>query len=237
MRMNTTKHLVIRIAAVAFLLAATHAFAEMPKGEYLEGRNSTTGVILAHGQGQGPDSQVVGPLRKAINNELGFHTLSLKMPVLRGKMSQELLQDYVSTFPEAYQRIQAGIDFLKKEKGVERIYLMGYSMGGRMTSAFLANHPDSGIIGFIGVGLWAGGEEPLNANLNLRKVRIPVLDVFAENDKDALFAKNRSKFVSERFTQVPVPGATHDYRGHEDEVNTAVVNWLKAQTTGRSAGR
>ncbi|MBC7781516.1 MAG: hypothetical protein H7125_15595 [Proteobacteria bacterium] len=36
-----------------------------------------------------------------------------------------------------------------KDKGVERIYLMGYSMGGRMTSASLANQPVPGIVGYI----------------------------------------------------------------------------------------
>lgn len=86
-----------------------------------------------------------------------------------------------------------------KEKGVKRVYLMGYSMGERMTTAFLANHPNSGIAGYIGVGLWAGGEEPLNSNLNLRKVKIPVLDVYAGNDQDAKFAENRKPLVSERF--------------------------------------
>jgi len=221
----------------ALMFVATVAHAEMPKGEYLDGKDSRVGVILAHGQGLDPDSHVVGPLRKAIHRELGFHTLSLQMPTLPGARSPELFQQYASTFPEAYQRIQAGINFLKKEKGVERVYLMGYSMGGRMTSAFLANHPDSGIAGYIGVGLWAGGEEPLNTNLNLRKVKIPVLDVYAENDRDAKFAENRKPFVSERFKQVPIAGAKHDYRGYDSHVNAAVIAWLKDQEAAKPAAR
>jgi len=145
-------------------------YAGMPRGAYLEGKNSRAGVILAHGQGMDPDSNVVGPLRKFINKELGFHTLSLQMPVVSGAKSPDKFLEYGPTFSDAYKTIQAGIDFLKKEKGVERIYLMGYSMGGRMTTGFLAQNPYSGVIGYIGVGLLAGGQEPLNTNLNLKKL-------------------------------------------------------------------
>lgn len=60
----------------------------MPQGLYLEAPGSTVAVILAHGQGLGPDSQVVSPLRKAIHRELGMHTLSLQMPVLPGPPSR-----------------------------------------------------------------------------------------------------------------------------------------------------
>ena len=217
------------IAGLIVFLSANTALAVMPEGKYLAGKDSKIALILAHGQGLDPDSQVVGLLRKAINKELGFHTLSLQMPVVPGKRSKETFLAYESTFPDAYKRIQAAIDFLKKEKGVERVYLMGYSMGGRMTSAFLANHPDSGISGYIGVGLWAGFEEPLNTNLNLRKVNIPVLDVYAGTDKDATFAEERKAFLSERFKQVSIPGAKHDYRGYENQVNEAIITWMKEQ--------
>jgi predicted alpha/beta-hydrolase family hydrolase len=225
--MKRTENFVIQIIALVIFLVAGTVYAEMPKGEYLEGKGSKVGVILAHGQGWDPDSHVVGPLRRVINKELGFHTLSLQMPIIPGKRSPETFQEYASTFPEAYKIIQAAIDFLKKEKGVERVYLMGYSMGGRMTTAFLANHPDSGIVGYIGVGLVAGGEEPLNTNFNLRKVKIPVLDIYAENDQDAKFAQNRKSFVSERFKQVPIAGAKHDYKGYDKQIADAVIPWLQ----------
>lgn len=220
---------VARWCAVLFCLAGATARADMPKGEYLEGRDSRVGVILAHGQGLDPDSQVVGPLRRAINKELGFHTLSLQMPVLPGARSADRLPEYAATFPDAYKAIQAGIDFLKKERGVERVYLMGYSMGGRMTSAFLAQAADPGVVGFIGVGLLGGGTEPLNTNLNLRKVKLPVIDVHADSDPDAASAAFRKPFVSDRYTQVVIAGARHDYRGYDDQVAQAVLAWLKRQ--------
>ncbi len=208
-------------------------YADMPKGAYLEGKDSTVGVILVHGQGLDPDSNVVGPLRKSINKELGFHTLSLQMPVVSGAKSPDKFLEYVSTFPEAYKTIQAGIDFLKKEKGVERIYLMGYSMGGRMTTGFLAQTPDSGIIGYIGVGLLGGGQEPLNTNLNLKSIKLPVIDIHADSGPDAKSAAFRKPFVSDRYTQVIISGAKHDYRGYDNEVATAVIAWLKQQESAK----
>jgi pimeloyl-ACP methyl ester carboxylesterase len=218
-----------RILIVLATTVSACAMAQMPDGKYLEAKGSRVAVILAHGQGLDPDSQVVGPLRRAIHKELGFHTLSLQMPTLAGKRSPELFKEYASTFPEAYARIQAGIDFLRRDKGVERIYLMGYSMGGRMTTAYLANHPDAGVVGYIGVGLAAGGPEPLNTNLNLRKLTLPVIDIYAEDDTDAQFAANRKGLLSARFVQVPIAGARHDYRGHENQVVEAVVDWLRKQ--------
>lgn len=215
---------------IAVFCLVDGAQAEMPKYSlYLDGGASKIGVILAHGQGQGPDSKVVDPLRKALHKELGIHTLSLKMPTIQGKYSPDKFKEYEAYFPEAYKTIKAGIDFLRNEKGVERIYLMGYSMGGRMTTAYLAENPESGVVGYIGVGLLAGGEVPLNSNLNLKKINIPVLDIYAENDKDAKFAEVRSNFVSDRFKQVPIPGAKHDYSCCEPSVNAAAIEWIKVQ--------
>jgi len=208
-------------------LVVTSALAQMPQGDYLEGKDSKVGVVLAHGRGNGPDGNVVGPLRRALHKELGVHTLSLQMPD-PGADSPDA-PELAAAFPEAYRRIQAAIDFLKKEKQVDRIYLMGHSMGGRMTSGFLASNHDSGVVGFIGVGLSAGGKEPVNTNLNLRKVKVPVVDVYGNNEMDSRAASFRKTLTSERFSQVEIPGAKHDYRGYDKQVADVVVQWLRKQ--------
>ena len=206
---------------------ATHVTAQMPQGEYLDGKDSKVGVVLAHGRGNSPDGNVVGPLRRGINKDLGFHTLSLRMPD-PGADSPDS-PELAAAFPEAYQRIQFAIDYLKTQKGVERIYLMGHSMGGRMTTGFLANNPTAPVVGFIGVGLTAGGKEPVNTNLNLRKVKIPVVDVYGDNEMDAKAASFRKQLVSETYVQFEIPGAKHDYRGYEKPVSDIVIEWLKRQ--------
>jgi pimeloyl-ACP methyl ester carboxylesterase len=219
----------VNFFCVAFLAYTAQAAAQMPKGEYIEAKGAKVAVVLAHGQGLDPDANVVGPLRRAINADLGLHTLSLSMPTLPGTRSLDLFEEYASTLPDAYSRIQAAIDFLKKEKGVERIYLMGHSMGARMVTGYLANTPDASVVGLIGVGMLAGGKEPLNPNLSLRRIKIPVIDIYAENDRDARSAEFRKSMVSDRFAQVSIPGATHDYRGYEKVVADTVTGWIKKQ--------
>lgn len=83
-------------------------------------------------------------------------------------------------------------------------------MGARMTTGYLAENPDSGVAGYLGVGLLGGGEPPLNANANPRQVKIPVIGMYAESSNDAKFAGFQKAFVSDRHVQIPVPGAQHD---------------------------
>jgi predicted alpha/beta-fold hydrolase len=217
------KSILALLVVMAFWMSST-AWAEMPKGEYLAGKNSNTAVILAHGRGQGPDSNVVSTLRKNINKELGFHTLSLQMPVL----SSTNYLDYAPTFPDAFKTIQAAIDYLTTEKSVKRIYLMGYSMGARMTTAFLVEKPTSVIVGYIGVGLLEGGSKPLDANQNLASIRLPIIDIFADKTPlDLKSAENRRSQVSDAFKQVKISGADHSFRGYDDQIVQAVIGWLK----------
>jgi len=212
--------------ATIFFLLVTNVYAQPPGSELLQGKETTTAVVLAHGIGGGPDAKVVGPLRKAINKELGFYTLSLQMPVLPGKD----FRAHAPAFPDAYKTIQAGIDYLTKEKGVKRIYIVGYSMGARMTSAFLAEQPHPAVVGFIGVGVLEGGGEPLDANQNLRRVRLPVIDIYADKTPlDLRSAENRQSLVSDSYRQIRIEGADHSFRGYDERVAQVIIAWLKEQ--------
>lgn len=212
----------------AFLFAlfawALPASAQMPPGEFLEAKGATAAVILAHGRALGPDSQVVGPLRRAINKDVSLHTLSLQLPVLA-------TQDYVAyaaTFPDAYKTLQSAIDFLSNEKGVKRIYVMGYSMGARMTTAFLASRENSAVVGYIGVGVLQGGGDLLDANINIQKLKVPVIDIYADSTPlDLSSAQNRKSLVGDRYKQVQLRGANHSFRGYEGALSESVVAWLK----------
>ena len=205
---------------------ALPASAQMPTGEFLEAKGATAAVILAHGRGQDPDSQVVGPLRRAINKEIGLHTLSLQMPVLT--TSNYLA--YAATFPDADKTLQSAIDYLTNEKGVKRIYVMGYSMGARMTTAFLASRENPAVVGYIGVGVLQGGGDILDANINIQKLKIPVIDLYADStSQDLSSAQGRASLVGDRYQQVQMRGSNHSFRGYEDALSEAVVAWLKAR--------
>ena len=216
------------LLVVGVVLLISNAHAQPVGSALLEGKGSATAVILAHGIGAGPDAKVVGPLRRAINQELGFTTLSLQMPVLATKD----FKAYAPVFLDAHKTIQAAIDFLVKEEAVKRIYLIGYSMGARMTSSFLAAESTvpQVVVGFIGIGLLEGGGEPLDANLNVRHLHLPILDVYADRSPlDLKSAENRKSLVSDSYKQVRIAGADHSFVGYDLQMAQAIIDWLKEQ--------
>lgn len=211
---------------LSLLAGLAPAVAQMPSGEFIETKGATTAVILAHGRAQGPDGQVVGPLRRSIAKDAGMHTLSLQMPVLT---TPDYLA-YAATYPDAYKTLQSAIVFLIKEKGVKRIYVLGYSMGARMTTAFLATQHAPEVIGYIGIGVLEGGGELLDANLNIKNLTVPVIDLYADaTPLDLSSAENRKALVGDRYKQVQIRGANHSFRGYDDALAEATSAWLKEQ--------
>ena len=205
------------------LFGAGGALAEMPAGSvYLDGGGSEYALILSHGVGQSPTALVVEPLRHAVHRTLGWHTLSLSMP------REENWSQFGRVFPLAFERIAQAIDFLKRERGVRHIYLMGHSMGSRMSSAYLADHPGAPVRGLIVAGIRHDGGVPMNGRLNLQHVELPVLDIWGEDDgRDSMFAAERRDLVSPLYTQVSVAGANHSFERREAEFSARVVEWLR----------
>ncbi len=204
---------------------AKHKDYDLPYNAYLDGKNSKTAVILCHGRGHHPTWDVVDPLRRGIHKALGYHTLSIQMPTTVG------FENYLPLFSDAYKRIQKSIDYLVKEKGITRIYLMGHSMGARMSSAFLVQDKKKQVTGYIGVGVVGGGDGPLDANSNLISVAddIPIIDIVANGDeKDRFDAEYRKLLIQSKiYSQVIQPGAGHRFSGYEDDMVAKVVDWLK----------
>jgi pimeloyl-ACP methyl ester carboxylesterase len=199
----------------------------MPLGEFLEAKGAAAGVILAHGRGRGPDMDLLGPLRRAITKDAGLYSLSLQMPVL--PPTTDYLA-YAATYPDAYKTLQSAIDFLTREKNVKRVYVMGYSMGARMTTAFLARHDTPAVVGYIGVGVLEGGGELLDANLNIRNLKVPIIDICADSSPlDLSSAQNRKDLIGDKYKQLPMRGANHSFLSYENTICEAVVTWLKEQ--------
>ncbi len=213
------------LAAIALSLSSS-ALADKPKGSvYIDGGENRSAVILAHGKGKHPTWLVVDPLRNGVNDKLGFHTLSLQMPT-----GHQNWKDYAADFPEAYNIINDAIRFLKNDKGVTKIFLMGHSMGSRMASSFVSENPNQSLSGLIVAGCRNNGSYPLSCEENLQDVNIPVLDIWGENNgKDSDAANDRSVLVSGDYKQVGISGANHKFEGYEDELVSSIVAWLKEQ--------
>jgi len=220
------KNYYIAVAMLLAILLSGVAEADKPsKSVYLEGGDSKKALILCHGRGKHPTSEVVDPLRKAVHEELGYHTLSLQMP-----NRDTTWRNYAEDFPEAYETLKEGVRYLRKEKGVTTIYLMGHSMGARMASAFISENPKQPIAGLIVAGCRNNGEHPLSCKENLQNIDIPVLDAWGgKNKKDARAAVEREGLVSENYQQLEISGANHRMSGKESRFVSSVIKWIKAQ--------
>lgn len=217
----------VKIFLLSILLCSPlSVFADEPNGSaYIDGGKSNVSLILAHGKGKHPTWLVVDPVRKGINEKLGYHTLSLQMP-----SGYSDWRDYADGFPDAYITIKQAITFLKNEKGVTKIFLFGHSMGSRMASAFMSENFDQPISGLIVAGCRNNGGHPLSCKQSLQNIDIPVLDIWGgNNDKDSNAASDREGMVSATYKQVEISGANHKFEGNEDELVDTVVSWLKSQ--------
>ena len=223
---TTMKRLLSSGIIIFITIFSLPVFAEAPPGSaYLDGGTSENGLILCHGRGAYPTWKVVNPLRKKINERLGYHTLSLQMP-----NQNKNWKEYAEDFPEAYLRIQDAIRFLTEEKGVKKVFLMGHSMGSRMASAFLLENPDQPIKGLIIAGCRNNGGPPLNCKKNVKKLKLPILDIWGGSDeKDSKAAKKRESLQSDTYTQVEISGTNHKFDGYENLFVYAVSSWLEKQ--------
>ena len=192
---------------------------------YLSG-DSKTGIILCHGGGAHPDWKVVGYLRRSLNSgNLKAHTISLQMPIAKGVWT-----NYIKTFPDAILKIQEGIAKLKKAN-INKIILIGHSMGSRMGSYFLANKKSHGVSLFVGLGMRNNGDEELNVVTNIRKINIPILDVYGSggNKKDFKYGKERKAKKIKALEQKVIEGANHKFEGHENQLDAEITAWIESK--------
>lgn len=203
-------------------------------GVFAEAGNGSTGraVILAHGIGAHPDwPEVIHPLRSRLPDH-GWSTLSIQMPILANDAP---LSDYAPLFEEVAPRIDAAIDYLRQQ-GNQTIVLIGHSLGASMAAAYLAGKPQTGINGFIAIGMGVIDlDDKMNSALALEKIGLPVLDLFGSRDLDSVrdTAKQRAKAARKgenaAYQQIEIEGANHFFVGVEDTLVRRVYGWLKAR--------
>lgn len=210
------------------LQAGDHAFL----GIYTETEmdEAAGAAIILHGRGFHPDwEDVVNPLRTSLP-ESGWNTLSLQMPVLAKTAKY---YDYVPLFPEAFPRIEAGINYLR-EQGNKKIVLIAHSCGAHMAMSWIDQFGTDGLFAYIGIGMGATDYQQVMAKpFPLRKINIPVLDIFGTNDYPAVIrlAPDRAADIYRAGNiysrQIRVHGADHYFTDQGDRLSTEIQRWLK----------
>ena len=189
-----------------------------------------TGIILLHGRGVHPAWGFLDNLRSDLA-DAGYHTLSLQMPILAADTA---FVRYGTTFPEAFERIERGIRYLREHKDVQRIVLLGHSSGAMTAVAFAATHAPVPLAGVAAIGLstLSGGPEVMRPAVMLRQVKVPVLDVYGAADLHEVvsFAAARAAAAqaagNRHYHAVRVPGADHFFTGRYEPLRAEILRWL-----------
>ena len=185
---------------------------------YTEAKNAKGAVVIAHGRGWSPDFELYGTLRTRLAEE-GYSTLSIQLPVLQ---STAILGLYVPLYPDARERFQLAVDFLKA-KGHRNIGIVSHSLGATMANQYLIRTEDTTVKAWVFIGILQGLEE-------MYRIKIPVLDVYGSKDWTATIGGGPEREAQirgdPRSGQVIVPGAEHFFEGREDELVKIVAAFL-----------
>lgn len=187
------------------------------------------GIILVHGRGVHPAWGFIDNLRADLA-EAGFQTLSLQMPILAADAA---FAAYGKTFPEALERIDAGIQYLKTKR-VSRILLIGHSSGAMTAINYAAKRPRTEVAGIVAIGLstYPNGPDTMQPALMLKSVHIPVLDIYGSNDLHEVLSYNEARLKAAQtagnkgYRAERVPDADHFFTGRYDALKKHIVDWL-----------
>lgn len=187
-------------------------------GLYTPSPGARRAVIIAHGRGWNPDFELYGTLRTRLPDE-GYTTLSIQLPVLP---STAILGLYVPLYPDARERFQLAVDFLKA-KGYRQIAIVSHSLGATMANQYLIRTEETAVQAWVFIGILQGLEE-------MYRIKIPVLDVFGERDWDVTrWGADERRAQLEKVpgsAQVVVPGATHFFERREEDLIRVVTGFL-----------
>jgi dienelactone hydrolase len=188
------------------------------------------GAILLHGRGAYPDTPVViGPLRRYLPKH-GWESISVQMPLASTSGGSS---GYEKLIPEAAARISAAVEHLKQRK-IEKIVLIGHSLGARMAAHYLvAENPPKEIIAWVAIGIMLepeGSESKTSEYLS--KIKLPTLDIYGSRDLGVVHNSAQQRKAAARkaensgYRQTVVTGADHSFVGLEGALASRVGAWM-----------
>jgi predicted alpha/beta-hydrolase family hydrolase len=127
----------------------------------------------------------------------------------------------------AHQTIEAAITKARELNPKLPLFASGKSFGGRMSSQYLAAHPDSSVnsIIFYGFPLHPSGKPSTERADHLKALNIPML--FLQGSRDTLATWELIKAVCEslrKATLVKLEGADHSFKAGKKDIMQLLVN-------------
>lgn len=190
-------------------------------GLYAKGKPDRRAIVLVHGVGTHPDAGVIGQLRQLLN-DLGHTTLSIQMPVQR---ADAVLEDYYpSVFDEAKMRIAQAANWMA-ERGHVQPALLSHAMGSWMANEYFdEHHQRAAFSAWVCLSLTGG------YSWSARTYRLPILDVYAENDIPAAVSsawRRRLALTGVSSRQFMVKTAAPDYARQERVAAAEISRFLQ----------
>ena len=191
--------------------------------KYLVPDKPTCIFTLAHGAGAGMDHSFMETLADALS-KVGIATLRFNFPFAEHKKGRP------DSPAIAHMTIEAAIKKAHELNPKLPLFVSGKSFGGRMSSQYLAGHPDSSVTGiiFYGFPLHPAGKPSTERADHLKAVKIPML--FLQGTKDTLATWALIKTVCDslrKATLIKIEGADHSFKAGKIDVISLLVNETK----------
>jgi uncharacterized protein len=178
---------------------------------------------LAHGAGTGMDHSFMETLSDALS-KAGIATLRFNFPFAEQKKFRP------DSPAIAHLTIEAAIKKAHELNPKLPLFASGKSFGGRMSSQYLAGHPDSPVKGivFYGFPLHPSGKPSTERADHLKELKIPML--FLQGSKDTLATWELIESVCDslrKATLVKLEGADHSFKAGKTDTIPLLVNETK----------
>jgi predicted alpha/beta-hydrolase family hydrolase len=176
--------------------------------EYNVPSKATCLLTLAHGAGAGMDHSFMVTLSESLA-AAGIGTMRFNFPFAENKKGRP------DTPTVAHQTIEAAINTARDKFPGLPLFAAGKSFGGRMSSQYLATHPDAEVQGiiFYGFPLHAAGKPSIDRADHLKEVKVPKL--FLQGTKDTLAQWDLIEQVCgslKKAKLVKLEGADHSFK-------------------------
>jgi uncharacterized protein len=178
---------------------------------------------LAHGAGADMNHSFMETLADALA-KAGIATLRFNFPFMENKKGRP------DSPAVAHLAIAAAIAKARALNSELPLFVSGKSFGGRMSSQFLAAHPDPSVKGiiFYGFPLHPPGKPSTERADHLKELKIPMLFLQGSKDTLATWALISKVCASLRkATLVKFEGADHSFKAGKKDIMSLLVNETK----------
>lgn len=182
-------------------------------------KDATCLLTLAHGAGAGMDHIFMETLSTALA-AVGIGTMRFNFPFAENKKGRP------DTPAVAHETIEAAINKAHEQYPDLPLFASGKSFGGRMSSQYLATHPNAPVKGiiFYGFPLHPAGKPSIERAEHLKEVKVPML--FLQGTKDTLAQWDLIEGVCSTLKKaklVKLEGADHSFKAGKQDIMSMLV--------------